>query len=119
MKAASSIVAAVATIPAGLAFLFLRVLIKVVPRPGPKPKRTPRSTWAGRSVVALFVWSYRRSWFGRYLNRDGSRCCFIPSCTEYTERAVASYGLWRGLILAGDRFRRCAPSYPGSRIDFP
>jgi putative component of membrane protein insertase Oxa1/YidC/SpoIIIJ protein YidD len=123
------LVAVVTAVPAFGAFVAVRVLMKTAPdRRSLIPDQngfdarsaaTTRSTRASRSFVGFFIWCYRRSVFGWYLNRQGPRCCFIPSCTEYAERVVSKYGLWRGLLLIGDRFRRCRPTYPGSRIDFP
>jgi putative component of membrane protein insertase Oxa1/YidC/SpoIIIJ protein YidD len=70
-------------------------------------------------LIELFVFFYRHSLFGMYLNRNGPRCCFVPSCTEYAIRAVGKYGLRRGLLLTGDRFRRCTPLDEGAYVDFP
>jgi putative membrane protein insertion efficiency factor len=43
----------------------------------------------------------------------GSRCRFYPTCSEYAEGAVASYGAWRGGWLAARRLARCHPWHPG------
>jgi putative component of membrane protein insertase Oxa1/YidC/SpoIIIJ protein YidD len=119
-------VALMSTLPACMAFVAVRILMKIAPdmHKYAAYSRTVRarkrgSARVGRTFLAFFVACYRRSLFGWYLNRDDPRCCFIPSCTEYAERSVDKYGLWHGLLLTGDRFRRCRPSYPGSRIDFP
>jgi putative membrane protein insertion efficiency factor len=39
----------------------------------------------------------------------GPRCKYYPSCSEYALQAVRSYGVLRGLILAGWRLLRCNP----------
>jgi uncharacterized protein len=39
----------------------------------------------------------------------GSRCKYYPSCSEYAAQAIATFGILRGLILAGWRLLRCNP----------
>ncbi|RMD82081.1 MAG: membrane protein insertion efficiency factor YidD [Candidatus Dadabacteria bacterium] len=37
----------------------------------------------------------------------GVRCPMYPSCSEYGRRAIAHYGLLRGLLMTADRLHRC------------
>ena len=37
------------------------------------------------------------------------RCRYYPSCSEYAVQAIESYGILRGLVLAGWRLLRCNP----------
>jgi uncharacterized protein len=39
----------------------------------------------------------------------GRRCKYYPSCSEYAAQAIESYGILRGLVLAGWRLLRCNP----------
>ncbi len=39
----------------------------------------------------------------------GSRCKYYPSCSEYAAQSIATFGILRGLILAGWRLLRCNP----------
>ncbi|HEY2005349.1 MAG TPA: membrane protein insertion efficiency factor YidD [Solirubrobacteraceae bacterium] len=39
----------------------------------------------------------------------GERCRYYPSCSEYAVQAIQSYGILRGLVLAGWRLLRCNP----------
>lgn len=39
----------------------------------------------------------------------GSRCKYLPSCSEYAVQAIGRFGILRGLILAGWRVLRCNP----------
>jgi putative membrane protein insertion efficiency factor len=39
----------------------------------------------------------------------GQRCKYYPSCSEYAAEAVMTYGILRGLVLAGWRLLRCNP----------
>jgi uncharacterized protein len=40
-------------------------------------------------------------------------CRFYPSCSMYAMQAIARYGVWKGLHLAGRRLLRCHPFHPG------
>ena len=48
----------------------------------------------------------------------GPRCRYHPSCSEYAVQAIRSYGVLRGLVLAGWRLLRCNPSSRGG-FDYP
>ena len=37
------------------------------------------------------------------------RCKYHPSCSHYAVQSVRSYGILRGLVLAGWRLLRCNP----------
>lgn len=37
------------------------------------------------------------------------RCRYEPSCSRYAAEAITTYGILRGLILAGWRLLRCNP----------
>ncbi|MEA2212292.1 MAG: uncharacterized protein QOF83_2240 [Solirubrobacteraceae bacterium] len=39
----------------------------------------------------------------------GQRCRYYPSCSRYAVQAIESYGILRGLVLAGWRILRCNP----------
>ena len=39
----------------------------------------------------------------------GTRCKYYPSCSEYAVQAIRSFGILRGLVLAGWRLLRCNP----------
>jgi putative membrane protein insertion efficiency factor len=45
------------------------------------------------------------------------RCKYYPSCSEYAVQALRSYGILRGLVLAGWRLLRCNPWSHGG-VDF-
>jgi putative membrane protein insertion efficiency factor len=48
----------------------------------------------------------------------GPRCKYHPSCSEYAVQAIRSYGVPRGLVLAGWRLLRCNPWSHGG-FDYP
>lgn len=70
-------------------------------------------------VITWFDSSYQGSFLRDRLKRRGNVCVYLPTCTEYAQRAVLRYGIFRGLMLTGDRFRRCAEGGSGSYVDFP
>jgi putative membrane protein insertion efficiency factor len=39
----------------------------------------------------------------------GERCKYYPSCSEYAAQAIGTFGILRGLVLAGWRLLRCNP----------
>ena len=42
------------------------------------------------------------------------RCKYHPSCSEYAVQSIRTYGVLKGLVLAGWRLLRCNPwSYGG------
>lgn len=42
-----------------------------------------------------------------------SSCRFEPSCSRYTEQAIAKYGLLKGSFMGAKRIARCGPWDPG------
>jgi putative component of membrane protein insertase Oxa1/YidC/SpoIIIJ protein YidD len=71
-------------------------------------------------IVRFAVFLYRKSWIHTWKHRNDKHLChFVPSCSEYAILATRKYGLIRGLILIGGRFRRCNSAYQGDYLDFP
>jgi len=60
---------------------------------------------SARSVAALPVRLYRRV-ISPALPR---RCKYHPSCSAYALQAIQTYGILRGVVLAGWRLLRCNP----------
>jgi putative membrane protein insertion efficiency factor len=43
----------------------------------------------------------------------GPVCRFAPTCSEYAQQAISSYGFFKGGLLAIKRILRCHPFHPG------
>ena len=39
----------------------------------------------------------------------GRQCRYLPTCSSYTEEAVARHGLWAGMWMGLARIQRCGP----------
>jgi putative membrane protein insertion efficiency factor len=39
----------------------------------------------------------------------GQRCKYYPSCSEYAAQSIETFGILRGVVLAGWRLLRCNP----------
>jgi putative membrane protein insertion efficiency factor len=58
-----------------------------------------------RTLIVLPIRIYQRLISPAF----GDRCRYYPSCSEYAVQAIQSYGILRGLVLAGWRILRCNP----------
>jgi putative component of membrane protein insertase Oxa1/YidC/SpoIIIJ protein YidD len=109
-------------ITVGLMYLAPERSYRVEQSPQFTEETVPPPDWRphGDRIIRFAIFLYKRSWIRQRLHRRRkSRCRFIPSCSEYAIRAVRKYGLGRGLILIGGRFRRCRIDYQGDYVDFP
>ena len=46
-------------------------------------------------------------------------CRFSPTCSAYTEEAILTHGIWKGLALGVWRILRCHPFSKGGREPVP
>ena len=58
-----------------------------------------------RAVAATPIRLYRRL----ISPALGQRCKYHPSCSAYALQAIRTYGILRGVVLAGWRLLRCNP----------
>lgn len=57
--------------------------------------------WIGLGLI----WIYRHS-LSLFMGRG---CRYAPTCSEYTEEAIRTYGLWKGGWIGLARILRCNP----------
>ena len=49
--------------------------------------------------------------FQKYISPlDGPRCVLYPTCSQYGYLAIKKYGVFKGIVMTGDRLIRCNPS---------
>ncbi len=70
---------------------------------GPRPARGVHVLLA-RGLIRLYRYTLS-SLMGRH-------CRYLPTCSEYTEEAIARHGLWAGGWLGLSRILRCHPWGP-------
>ena len=76
--------------------------------PAPRPQVEPIGrSWRRPHVflARLLVRAYRLT-FSAFMGRT---CRYFPTCSEYTEEAIARYGLWAGFWIGLARILRCHP----------
>ena len=69
------------------------------------PDSGPRAPWLVRFLFLLYRGGLRPIL--------GSGCRFEPSCSVFTEQAIAQHGFLRGSSLGMRRLLRCHPFHPG------
>lgn len=72
--------------------------------PSPQASASPLARFA-RSLVLAPIVVYRKA-ISPALPR---RCKYEPTCSRYAVDAIGSYGILRGIVLAGWRVLRCNP----------
>jgi putative component of membrane protein insertase Oxa1/YidC/SpoIIIJ protein YidD len=126
-RAATQALRALACIPVGAIYAVVLVLIRLSARSeqrGPRAERgnaplQERQARIGVYIIRGCVVLYRFSLVHDLMHRDGERCMFLPSCSEYADRAALKYGFRDALMMIGDRFRRCRADTTEDFVDFP
>ena len=65
-----------------------------------------------RRTAHLLIRAYQLT-FSAFLGRQ---CRYLPTCSEYTDEAIARHGLWAGGFMGVARLCRCHP-WGGSGFD--
>lgn len=48
-----------------------------------------------------------------FFEKNGVKCKFYPTCSEYAIQALEKYGFWKGTFLSIKRVLRCNPFSKG------
>jgi len=67
----------------------------------------PRSSLAvlARTAAHVAIRSYQLTLSGLV----GRQCRHLPTCSDYTDEAIARFGVWAGAWIGLARFARCHP----------
>lgn len=82
-----------------------------------RPVEPLAASWKRPHVLLarLLVRAYRLT-FSAFMGRT---CRYFPTCSEYTEEAIATYGLWAGFWIGLARILRCHPWGPNGLDPIP
>ncbi len=69
--------------------------------------RPPGQQWSVRAYDFAVIGFYRAA--VRPITKHLVRCRFRPTCSEYSEQAMALHGFPRGVVLTVVRLVRCGP----------
>jgi putative membrane protein insertion efficiency factor len=70
-----------------------------------------------QSIVVHLIRAYRVVFAPLKLMFGVQGCCrYVPTCSNYTEQAICTHGVCRGLTLGARRILRCHP-WGGSGFD--
>jgi uncharacterized protein len=71
--------------------------------------------WLCAQVISILITGYRH-FISPIL---GCNCRFYPSCSEYAQTAIETYGAWKGIGLALKRISKCHPWHHGGYDPVP
>ena len=75
----------------------------------------PRTNHVIDHLLIALLRGYKR-WISPLL---GTRCRFVPTCSEYAMQAIGRFGTLKGGWLAIRRIGRCHPLHPGGHDPVP
>ncbi len=86
-------------------------------RASARPIEPLSASWKRPHVLAarVLVRAYRLT-FSAFMGRT---CRYFPTCSEYTEEAIATFGLWAGFWIGLARILRCHPWSPNGFDPIP
>ena len=80
-----------------------------------RPHPDPVIDQTFRKLLITLLRGYKR-WISPML---GTRCRFVPTCSEYAMEAIDRFGPLKGSWLAVRRIGRCHPLHPGGHDPVP
>ena len=65
------------------------------------------------SQIMINIIKFYKKHISIFLEKNGVKCKFYPTCSEYAIQALEKYGFLKGMFLAIKRFLKCNPFSKG------
>ena len=65
-----------------------------------------------KKILVILIEKYQKH-VSIFFEKNGIKCKFYPSCSEYTKQAIQKYGAVKGIFLGIKRILRCNPFSKG------
>lgn len=65
-----------------------------------------------KKILIILIEKYQKH-VSIFFEKNGIKCKFYPSCSEYTKQAIKKYGAVKGSFLGIKRILRCNPFSKG------
>lgn len=65
------------------------------------------------SQIMINIIKFYKKHISIFLEKNGVKCKFYPTCSEYAIQSLEKYGFLKGMFLAIKRFLKCNPFSKG------
>ena len=65
------------------------------------------------SQIMINIIKFYKKHISIFLEKNGVKCKFYPTCSEYAIQALEKYGFLKGMFLTIKRFFKCNPFSKG------
>lgn len=65
------------------------------------------------SQIMINIIKFYKKHISIFLEKNGVKCKFYPTCSEYAIQALEKYGFLKGTFLTINRFLKCNPFSKG------
>lgn len=65
-----------------------------------------------KKVMIHFIKFYQKH-ISLFFEKNGVKCKFYPTCSEYAIQALEKYGFWKGMFFIIKRIGKCHPFSKG------
>lgn len=63
--------------------------------------------------IMINIIKFYKKYISIFLEKNGVKCKFYPTCSEYAIQALEKYGFLKGMFLTIKRFLKCNPFSKG------
>ena len=71
------------------------------------------------SQIMINIIKFYKKHISIFLEKNGVKCKFYPTCSEYAIQALEKYGFLKGMFLTIKRFLKCNPFSKGGYDPVP